>query len=37
MTEQKISLTNMSREQMGDIWKALLGKEDETPKPKQKQ
>ena len=34
---RKISLTDMSREQMGDIWKTLLGKEDETPEPKQKQ
>lgn len=31
---KKVSLTDMDREQMGDIWKALLGKEG--PKPKKK-
>lgn len=32
--EKKISITDMDREQMGDIWKALLGKDEEEPKKK---
>lgn len=29
---KKVSLSDMDREQMGDIWKALLGKEESKPK-----